>query len=247
MQDDKQNKQIRSAIDGLDQLPEGFAFNSQRAWNGIEEKLPGKKQNRTVWYYAAAAIVLLMGASYIAFFNHSTTLTIQTQPVATAPAPAVLPGLKEKKIIETGRSQVMANKRSNNKKSIAPKPIPSPIAKEIIDVAEAKETPATAQVEQVFPPVNSIEILSKEDKKKPVLTIAKKPVPRKYRIIHLNDLDAMPATNAQNNLSKSELRKIMNQQSEEKESPQSVEPTTRQLFFLKSKTATTTNTIVENN
>jgi hypothetical protein len=247
MQDDKQNKQIRSAIDGLDRLPEGFAFNSQRAWNGIEEKLPGKKQNRPIWYYAAAAIVLLMGASYIVFFSHSTKAAVETQSAVTASAPAALYRSKENKIMEADRSIATANKRSNDKKPIAPKPvISSPIAKETIEVTEGRETPATVQVEQVSAAVIPIETPAKEDKKKPVLTIAKKPLVRKYRIIHLNDLDAMPATNTQNNLTKSELRKIMNQQNEEKESPQTIEPTTRQLFFFKSKTAPT-NTIVENN
>jgi hypothetical protein len=248
MQDDKQNNPIRSALDGLDQLPEGFAFNSQRAWNGIEEKFPGKKQNRPFWYYAAAAIVLLVGAAYLAFFMRPMKSVAETQAAVAVTHPAVSPVLKRNKIMETDHSAAILNRRSNDKKTTAQKTIiPSPATKEINDVAEAKETPVTAQVEQVPLPVISTEPPIKEDKKKPVLTIAKKPVARQYRIIHLNDLDAMPATNAQNNLTKSELRKIMNQLSEEKETPQTVEPTTRQLFFLKSKTATTTNTIVENN
>jgi hypothetical protein len=248
MQEDKQNKEIRSSIDGLDQLPEGFAFNSQRAWNGIEEKLPGKKQGKPVWHYAAAAVILLMGVSYFLFLGPSDKNNIETKTTAAISNYPIIPSTrKENKIVGSHSNNLTADKKPTNKKIIDQEILTASNVVKEMNEAEPKKTPVTKSIEEIIIPVTTAESPIKEDKKKPVLIAAKKTEAKKYRIIHLNDLDALPVSHEQSNLTKSEFRKIISQQNEEKEVSQPpAETNLRQLLFLKTKPANT-STIVENN
>lgn len=247
MQGDKQNNQIRSAIDGLEQLPEGFSFNSQRVWNGIEEKLPGREQKNKAWYYAAAAALVLIGASYFVFLPQPVKTSVEPQAVIAGVKKMLTRGEKENKNAVAVISAIPQEKKSIHKKTTGNKiVITSPPIEETVPVEEKKIVVASiTEPPTVFE--NKKEPV-KEEKNKPVATAAKKPAVKKFRIIHLNDLDALPATNENSHLTKSEIRKMMNQQIEEKELAQPTENNSKSLYFFKTKpTNTSTNTIVENN
>lgn len=247
MQGDKQNNQIRSAIDGLEQLPEGFSFNSQRVWTGIEEKLPGEKQKKATWYYAAAAAVLLMGASYFVFLSPSIKNNIEPKATIAELKKTSFAEEKQNKSTVSGIDNISQEKKSIRKKTTGVKTvIASPPIKETMQLEENKMV-VVSSAEPVVLFENKKEPI-KEEKNKPAATVAKKTAVKKFRIIHLNDLDALPATNDNSNLTKSELRKMMNQQIEEKELAQPSETNSKSLYFFKTKPAnTSTNTIVENN
>lgn len=249
MQNDKQNNQVRSAIEELDQLPDGFNFNSRHTWAKIEEKLPGKQQRTTAWYYAAAAIVLLAGISSFFYFktspgnnNASTGFAVTVNPVFSTSPKENKNSTPRHVSVSAARSPIKAN-ITKNKTAVS-----SPVLKEE-ENTDPKETLVTSAAETLPATVAVTEpITSKEEKKKPVVSAAKKPVAKRYRVIHINELDAMPVAPASGNLTKSEFRKMMNQQIEEKELSQPTENNTRSLFFFKTRPSnTSTNTIVENN
>jgi hypothetical protein len=58
---EKSTKPFQQKLDALEELPDGFSFEPSAAWSKLEEKLSPKKagSKKTVWYYAAAAVVLV--------------------------------------------------------------------------------------------------------------------------------------------------------------------------------------------
>lgn len=79
MPGDKQNN-INEKLDGLNKLPEGFAFNKDATWQKLEEKLaPKPKRKIALWFYAAAAF-LFFAVAGIYFFrqdeNNKNTFVI---------------------------------------------------------------------------------------------------------------------------------------------------------------------------
>lgn len=248
MQNEKQNKHIQQTVGELQQLPNGFAFNSQKVWISLEQQLPVKKITRTTWYYAAAAILLVAGTAYLTMRTGNTSQFTDKKLTAGLPVPgkqktvvapihktndqpalvSTLPPAVKKQVV-----QAVATKLSGEKKTNKIETVPAP---QIIVPAEqiVAEAPLAEQV-------------NKEEKRKlPAVTLTK-PAPKKYKVIHLNELMQSTIPDPQNMLSKSEFKKMM-QQNEEKETAAPAENNTKQLFFFKIKPATTTNTIsiVEN-
>src|SRR5688572_12747802 len=59
----KQNS-IKTKIDNLNQLPEGFSYNHASSWQKLENKLQkGKQKNYRWWIYAAAVVLIISGIS----------------------------------------------------------------------------------------------------------------------------------------------------------------------------------------
>lgn len=250
MQNEKQNKHIQQTVGELQQLPDGFAFNSQKVWTGLEQQLPAKKKNYTTWYYAAAAVLLVSGAAYFSVLTSNTGQLADKQLTAGLSVPG-----KPKTVV------VPVIHRTNNqpapvsalhavkKQAIQPSAIKSFEDKKVDKIETVPAPLVIAPADQMVADVPPAEQVNTEEKKKLPAIASTKPAPKKYKIIHLNELmQSATTTDLQNTLSKSELKKMMHQQNDEKETTTPIENNTRQLFFFKIKPATTTNTIsiVEN-
>ena len=247
MQQEKQTKQIRSVIDELQKVPDGFVFNNQQVWTGLEQQLPGTKKKNAKFYYAAAAVLLITGTVYLGFMKNDAKQVLNT---STAGHP-VLPQKKpEALLIHQDKIQQQHNLTGavqSAKKKINQQINTIPLAQKEADNPEKKEPqPIIVPIEQataVIPPI--IEPQKEEPKKLPV-TVLSKPVPKKYNVIHINELNYFtPAPDPQSNLGRYEFRKPMHQLQDEKETPLPTDNHVKQLFFFKIK-PTTTTTLVEN-
>lgn len=93
---EKSTKPLQQKLDALEELPDGFSFEPSAAWNKLEQKLiPQKAGNKkTIWFYAAAASVILC-ISAIFFFQINKKTPQQTvketvvQPKESLPAPVI--------------------------------------------------------------------------------------------------------------------------------------------------------------
>jgi hypothetical protein len=247
MQQEKQTKQIRAAIDELQQVPDSFVFNSPQVWTGLEQQLPGAKKKNAKFYYAAAAVLLITGTVYLGFMKNDTKQVLNT-PTAGLPVlpqkKSEVPLIHQYKIQQqhnsTGLVQPAKKKVNQQINTIA-------LAQKEPDNPETKEPqPIIVPMEQATANIPPNTELQKEEPKKLPVTVLSKPVPKKYKVIHINELNYFaPAPDPQNNLGRYEFRKLMQQQQEEKETVLPTDNHVKQLFFFKIK-PTTTTTLVEN-
>ncbi|MDB5211597.1 MAG: hypothetical protein JWQ30_2424 [Sediminibacterium sp.] len=247
MQEEKQNKQIRNTLDELQQLPEGFVFNNQKVWAGLEQQLPGKKNKKATWYYAAAVILLMAGAAYLLLVKNNNKEFVKETTVVNFRSeanPAVSPVILPKNILHT---QVKAEAYITKKKPHQLIPAIPVAQKEINNDGIKIDPPAVAPAEQIVVITPPVQQSAPEEKKKIPAIAVSKPAPKKYKVIHLNELLQLPvAPDPQSTLSRSEFKKMM-QQNEEKEIATPAENNTKQLFFFKIKPpVTSTISIVEN-
>lgn len=247
MQTGKQNKNIRSAMDGLTDIPEGYTFNNKRVWNALEQELTGNRKGRKQMYYAAAVVIGLIGAASL-YFMQSTPLNhpaIKTEAV-----------VKEK---QPGTTVIQVAPVAGTIKRVKRmETISSPAHKKIAPTKEsATETDVTATTwieKSIENPVENIvlpalsPVLKPNEKKTIQSTTATKPKARRYTVVHLNDLEpGNTTTPPQSNLSRSEFKKIIQQQQGVEKEPEQTAPDNpiRAILFLKRAAATTS--IIENN
>lgn len=249
MREEKQNNKLGETLDSIDALPEGFSFNSQRVWDHLENTLPRRKNKRKLTWYAAASVALLMGAGYITWVNQKDIAGIQEKNVAIAEKTLKENNAEQDKVKTTAAVAVaipIVHHQPKKKTERAPahaeeiKPVLSnPITTSVSADTKTGILPPQPAAEQI----SSTTVLPAEEKKKAAMVVAKKAAPRPYRIVHLNDLDAMPAP-AQSTLSKSEFKKLMQQQNDDKEVERGAEASPHPLLFLKKQVST--NTLSDN-
>jgi predicted outer membrane repeat protein len=249
MQSERQNNHIQQAVDGLQQVPDRFVFNSGETWSGLEQRLPGKKKKKT-WYYAAAAILLVAGTVYLGFLSNKSKLIVNGGAIASAALQPekkfAKPAFNQKNVHITVSASSLRVSEKHNTPTMAVHAAEVKHKNGLEIVPEAK---ALTTAEQIVVTNPTIEQASNEIKKIIPAIAATKPAPKKYKVIHLNELlQSAIVADQQNTLSKSELKKMMQYQNDEKEIVTPSENNSKQLFFFKIKPATTTNTIsiVEN-
>src|SRR6188768_4152012 len=150
MQQEKQTKQIRSVIDELQKVPDGFVFNSQQVWTGLEQQLPGAKKKNANFYYAAAAVLLITGTVYLGFMKNDAKQVLNT-PTAGHP---VLPQKKpEALLIHQDKIQQQHNLTGavqSAKKKISQQINTTTLAqKERVNPETKEQPPITVPIEQV--------------------------------------------------------------------------------------------------
>jgi len=73
MQQNNLNKNIAQQLNELETMPEGIQFNSNRAWQKIEESLHPKQKKIIGWWYVAAAASVLLICSLFFFLSPKNT------------------------------------------------------------------------------------------------------------------------------------------------------------------------------
>jgi len=76
MKTEKQNNLIQEAVTDLHQLPEGFSFNANKVWQQLENELQPKQKNKSLVFYMAAAVVLLVLISTFSLFQPHQTIKL---------------------------------------------------------------------------------------------------------------------------------------------------------------------------
>jgi hypothetical protein len=92
---------IKTKLEGMDTLPEGYAPNLESKWSMLEAGLDGnRKQKGFVWKpYAAAAMLLMLGGPAI--------LLMRPKPKTAADIPLSIPSIVTEKVPES-REQIVA-------------------------------------------------------------------------------------------------------------------------------------------
>lgn len=234
-----QHKTLADTINGIDQLPEGFRFNSSSVWYKLEKDLSPKKKNHKVWLAAAAVLTITFG-SYISLIHHPFKKElVPTQPKNTTRKNAMVTDHPQSKQPDTYQQKLLTGYTT--------------IQKEII-VNKHSEISAQPSVEKNIP--NDLAVLPESEissftNKKDVavsqlpvsIPATTKPVLKKLRVIHLNELNKQQmATELLSTLGDPKKgTPIIN---EERETIQLLE-NTRQILYFKVKSPPIT-TIIEN-
>lgn len=241
MQHLKQDDSIRTAITEMQQLPESFLFNNQKVWSAIETRLPEKRKSAKKWYLAAAAILLLTVTFYFTSttnnYKQLTQNEVQTTPVTvTTKEPAGI------NIRNTGSINVVTLNKKKNKKSFVPIP-KSKLEKTIAPIVPQEHT-IIAITES---PIHTLIANDKTEKQQitaSTTAIITNQPPKKYKVIHINELSSGYTIPAElKNLSKYELKKAEILES----TSQPMENLTRQLFFFKKVPSVSNTTSISEN
>lgn len=241
MQHLKQDDSIRTAITEMQQLPESFLFNNQKAWSAIETRLPEKRKFPKKWYLAAAVILLLTASFYFTSttnnYKQLTQNKVQTTPISVTTKEPL--GIN---IRNTGSINVATLSTKKNKKSF----IPMPKSK-----SEKNIAPIVPQEHNIIAitesPIHTLVANDKTEKQQittSTTAIITKQAPKKYKIIHINELSSGYTIPAElKNLSKYEFKKAEILES----TSQPMENLTRQLFFFKKVPSVSNTTSISEN
>jgi hypothetical protein len=241
MQHLKQDDSIRNAIHEMQQLPEGFSFNPQKAWSSIEKKLPEQSNTAYKWYWAAATLVLTIVTLYFNVTSADHDALVKNKTPQT-PSTVIR---NDQKSIHT-QNAVPTNLLTGNPKKIKKNftPIPNSNSEKHTIQSEFPEQVVATVVE---PPTLPVIIVDKTEK--PLVQEIKtaditKPVTKKYKVIHINELNPGYNIPAElKNLSKYEFKKAELIES----TTLPTENFTRQLlFFKKAPSVINTTSISEN-
>lgn len=239
MQHLKLDNSIRKAIDEMQEMPEGFVFNSQGAWLGIEQKLPQKTKSIRKGYFAAAAVILLMAANYFIITPtpaHQKQLTQKTNDEIPSRIINKEPTVVNNQEVISKKLSLVALKK-NTRKTL---PVSADSSVEPITALVSQDHAANAAIETI-PTTDKTE---KQASKELTVTTTVKQLPKKYKIVHINELNpAYSLPSELKNLSKYDLKK--NEVLESTTQP--AENITRQLFFFKKVPSTNTTISISEN
>lgn len=236
MQHLKHDDSIRTAINEMQQLPESFQFNPQKAWSGIEKKLPEQRNASYRWYWAAAVILIVAATFYLTNTTNNLKQLTQNKIHATL----VTVTTKEPSGINISNTEpinVVTLNPKKNKKRFAP--IPKSNSENIIEPTISQEHTTIAIIEPTAHTPIITDKIEKQQVSELKTAIITKQAPKKYKVIHINELSSGYTIPADlKNLSKYEFKKTEVLES----TSQPIENLTRQLFFFK-KVPSASNTI----
>jgi hypothetical protein len=156
MKNEKQNRHMQSALNDLQQLPDGFVFNSQEVWAGLEQQLPKKQQKKANWYYAAAAILLIAGTTCFLFLNKTKQAANTPVTVNTVVSPAEkmisLPSHQQK-----NKEPLITHTSRTVKQTVRANPTDLSEQKELVQFSIQQSQPAAAISEQTTTTIPSVE------------------------------------------------------------------------------------------
>lgn len=242
MYNEKQNNTLKDSINGMQELPDGFSFDPNRVWNGMEQQLSVPRKKNRYLNYAAASLILMTVTVYM--------LVRDTQQLA---APALV----------ATRNKPVAPVRKSSVISTLAKPAPEITVKRsaksktgIIQIikdntaAEPEKTAAIATTQPQEPAVVLPEHIQVQEPVRPavapVIITASRPAAKKYRVIHLNELSA--SAPLKTSLHKYELKQIAQQQSEEQVETAPPKDNLKQILYFKIAPRTNTSlTATQNN
>jgi hypothetical protein len=170
MPSEKQNN-ITSRLDGLDRLPEGFAFDQDLSWQGFEKEFYSKKARRKKAWLIAAVLVPAFAISY--FFTNSASdphpgISVKDTLVRI---PAFDP-IPVQQVITFRRNKEV----TKMKKSVARIPM---IKTKTLDTVKTVVFMDTTQTSKALNEITTA-------------TVVVQPKP-KFRIAHINEINSDPA------------------------------------------------------
>lgn len=236
MQHLKQDDSIQSAIHEMQHLPEGFSFNPQKAWSGIEKKLPEQANTSHKWYWAAAVFIFTIVTLYFTATspNHNSLTQNNTRQT---PSTVIRNAQKSSPTQNEAPASLLTRDPKKTKKSITP--MPKKNSEKYITPSEFPEQVLATIVELPTHPVITVDKTEKPSIQEIKTAAITKPVIKKYKVIHINELNTGYNIPVElKSLSKYELKKAELLES----TTQPTENFTRQLLFFK-KLPTVINTI----
>jgi len=179
---------IKSKLDGMQDVPGGYLFNQDQVWHGLEAKLQKKKsKTRLSWIYAAAMIVALGVVSSFLFRKHFTTENnkgVKTISVREAESKSTV------NLVQGGHEIDRVEKINNLK----PQPKKDVALSHMIRVAPIEVRSIVPEGESV---TNNAEVALNPDTVKAVVSVT--PQKPKFKIAHVNELrNADQITSQQN-------------------------------------------------
>ncbi|WP_133474208.1 hypothetical protein [Sediminibacterium goheungense] len=231
-----QDKIIQSAIEGLEHLPADIHFNSHKTWAELSTQLPLKKGSVKYWQYAAVFIVLILTTFFL--LEHKSE---QKQSISKSSQPYKKSSIEELKTIIPEKIQLREVVTHSSQMKKEPPVNTDSILKDIVITSVEVPTP----IEATDPTTSTIQQVS-ETNQTAILTV-QKASPKKYRIVHLNELTPFSiSTEEAKMLSKNELKKII-PKTDLSETQDAVElPAKQFLFFKKTPLINHTITISDN-
>ena len=233
-----QDKIIRSAINELDHLPEGFDFNSHKTWSEISRQISQKKKAVIKWQYAAALITLALTAYFFLLSKNEVK--------------QVLPDLSNRLNIKQDVKTITYSKITRKEYPVYPKKINKklPSARTTIKVEKeiipsAIDLPLIAKTSE--PELSNSPIINLESDLKSLTIIhAQKKVFKKYKVVHLNELNPIKDLPEDlKNFSRSDMKRAF-QKTELSETSISFDLPTKQFLFFKIAQPSNTITISNN-
>jgi hypothetical protein len=179
---EKSTKPFQQKLDTLEELPDGFSFEPSAVWNKLEQKLiPQKAVNKkTIWFYAAAASVILC-ISAIIFLQINKKTPQQTvkeaveQPKESLPAPVIT-------AVQKNETAPVKNFTKNRLKVKQELKVPVTITKPLSITVVKAETPNQIQMPN---PAETVIVNITEPVAEITPVASKPPV---LKIIHINEL-----------------------------------------------------------
>lgn len=239
MQQEKQNNQWAETVGSLQELPEGFHFDAQHVWKGLEQQLPAPAKKDRFLYYAAASMLVIAAAIYVISPGKQPE-----QPLSVA-IPAAPVHSSQEQPVKKDQSLGAAKKTTTIQTVIVPpaKKIEPALAKReeiVLTTAETKETAPEMQM-----PITSgpLVLEKKEIQKKKLVATTTKLAP-KLKVIHLSELGLIPQPDP---LTKQEFKQMVQQQQAEQQEAAPVREPLKQILYFKTPPRTNTSTTITNN
>ncbi len=183
MQNDRATDELRKKIDGLDTLSGGIVYGKEEAWEKLQQRIERKPAMRiAIKPIAAAAAMLLLlviaAGIYLTSASHdNSTITQSNNTVVNTPAtqPTTQP-------VDELTSPVVIEKATGNSERYK------------TELSVAKDDPKQIETEtQQAPPTDEARLTTAPNVV-PV-AIAATAVPKKMRVVHINDLNREQDTN----------------------------------------------------
>lgn len=176
---------IQEKINSLQEIPATISFNAAKNWQQLEKQLQPKQKKNIVWLYAAAGVLIAaILISGLAYYETDSSTSIKKEIVLKKHS---LQTDKTESITLKNNQLQNQNIKSNafithQKTSITQNIIPPENQTTIDSVVTIENTPQN----------NSIGINQPVETKSSVETVAVKNIPakRKFKIVHLNELNA---------------------------------------------------------
>jgi|GEM_PF-4838175 len=238
MQQEKQNNQWAEPVGSLQELPDGFQFNSQKVWNELEQQLPvPSKKSWTVYYAAASVLVIALSALFFLQPSQPERSII----VAAQPAAQPLKSAIKIEQQEAVAQKTIPVKKSDNIAAVKHKAVSVSKDEAAIVTIPAETKELAAEIDMQLP-ANPLVLEKKAlPKKNPTPVIAK--TGPKLKIIYLNELGVMPPPEP---LNKQELKQMVQQQQSEQQETAPAKENLKQVLYFKTIPRTTTSTSINN-
>src|SRR6478609_2801596 len=189
MEADNQNSwgKIRSDLDQLNEVPGEVAFDTNAAWNKLSDRLEGKDKRKPAFYWAAAAILLLLFSAGWFILQKPNEKKLVHSPSKINPTNKLLPpgtSVLKSKDIKTNENIVVYQQVNSSTKSSTS--VPAKKKKRVPVETPSLVTTNSQEEPKIEIPVDSITSLPPQS-----LALVQSPPLKKLKVIHNNQLNSV--------------------------------------------------------